>query len=107
MLRLRSWIRAIIRWGSATFLMADVVLLPAHARACAVCISWTEGQGLNGGFYWSALLLTALPFVVVAVIGAWVGCAAYRARPRHASGAARPRKLTRPVIASHAARRGL
>lgn len=90
MLHLRSWIRAIIRWGSATFLMAEVVLLPAKARACAVCISWTESRGLNGGFYGSALLLTALPFVVVAVIGAWVGCAAYRARPRQASGAAEP-----------------
>ena len=40
-----------------------------------------EGRGLNGGFYWSALLLTALPFAIVAVIGAWVGYAAWRARP--------------------------
>ena len=51
-------------------------LLPLEARACAVCLGWTEGQGLNGGFYWSALLLTALPFVVVAVIGAWLRRAA-------------------------------
>lgn len=62
------------------FPMAGVILLPAKARACEVCVTWTQGQGLNGGFYWSALMLTVLPFAVVAVIGAWVGLVAWRAR---------------------------
>ena len=52
-------------------LAAGATFFPADAEACAVCIGWAEGQGL-GGFYWSALLLTALPFAVIAAIGAWV-----------------------------------
>ena len=67
--------------GAAALLIAGWTLLPLEARACAVCLGWTDGQGLNGGFYWSALLLTALPFVVVGVIGAWVARAAQNARP--------------------------
>ena len=47
-------------------------LLPADAWACSVCVGWNEGQGLHAGFYVSALLLTALPFAVVAVIGVWL-----------------------------------
>jgi hypothetical protein len=52
-------------------LTAGWALLPPDAQACSVCVGWSEGQGLNGGFYWSALLLTALPFAVIAAIGAW------------------------------------
>lgn len=63
-----------------TFPMAGVALLPADALACSVCVGWTDGQGLNGGFYWSALLLTLLPFAVVAAIGAWAGYSARRGR---------------------------
>lgn len=65
-------------------LIAGWALLPPEARACSVCLGWSEGQGLNGGFYWSALLLTALPFVVVGVVGAWLTRAARRSRPRQA-----------------------
>lgn len=61
-----------------------------RAWACAVCIGWSDGQGLNSGFYSSALLLTALPFAILAVIGAWVGYTVYRARPRHARDRAEP-----------------
>ena len=53
-------------------ILVGVVLFPANARACAVCVGWGEGQGLHAGFYWSALLLTTLPFALVAVIGAWL-----------------------------------
>jgi hypothetical protein len=60
------------RWKALAILTAGVVLLPLPAWACSVCVSWTEGRGLSAGFYWSALLLTALPFVVVAVIGVWL-----------------------------------
>jgi hypothetical protein len=61
-------------------LTAGWALLPPDAQACSVCVGWSEGQGLNGGFYWSALLLTALPFVVVGVIGAWLTRAARLSR---------------------------
>lgn len=58
-----------------------VTLLPARAWACAVCIGWGEGQEpLATGFYWSALLLTALPFAVVVTIGAWIGYVVRHAR---------------------------
>ncbi len=60
--------------------MAGMFLLPTVAQACSVCVGWAEGQGLNGGFYWSALLLTALPFAVIAVIGVWVSRGAWLAR---------------------------
>lgn len=55
--------------------LAGVVaaLLPAGADACAVCVGWGgEGQGLTPGFYWSALVLTTLPFVAVGVAGLWL-----------------------------------
>ena len=71
MLSLASWISATLGWQARIFLMAGVALFPIEAWACSVCIGWTEGRGLNGGFYWSALLLTALPFAVIAAIGAW------------------------------------
>ena len=61
-----------LRRCAVAILIAGLALLPPEAQACSVCLGWTEGQGLNGGFYWSALLLTLLPFAVVAVIGAWV-----------------------------------
>jgi hypothetical protein len=53
-------------------LAAGGALLPVKALACAVCVGWGDGQGLNAGFYWSALFLTALPFAVIAAVGAWV-----------------------------------
>lgn len=63
-----------------SILFAGAMLLTRDVQACSVCIGWTEGQGLTGGFYWSALLLTALPFAVVAAIGAWLVRAARRPR---------------------------
>jgi hypothetical protein len=54
-------------------LAAGLALLPAAADACAVCVEWgREWQGLNPGFYWSAVLLTVLPFVLVAAAGVWL-----------------------------------
>jgi hypothetical protein len=47
---------------------------------------------MNGGFYWSALLLTALPFAIVAVIGAWVRYTLWRG-PRRISEMAEPRAI--------------
>lgn len=72
MLRRTSW-----TWS---VLFAGVTLLTRDVQACSVCVGWTGGQGADSGFYWSALLLTALPFAVVAVIGAWLVRAARRPR---------------------------
>lgn len=76
----------VVRRGAGPLVIAAAAFLPAEAWACSVCVGWTEGQGLNGGFYWSALLLTLLPFTVVAVIGAWLGYAFRRVRSRPATG---------------------
>jgi hypothetical protein len=48
-----------------------LALTPTGASACAVCVGGV-GESGTAGFYWSALLLTALPFAVIAAIGAWV-----------------------------------
>jgi len=54
-------------------LAAMPLLGPVAAEACAVCIGGgREGTGLNPGFYWSAVVLTVLPFVAVVVAGAWL-----------------------------------
>lgn len=80
MLRRPSRIRATLGREAGCLLSAGVALLPGNAWACAVCVGWTGRQGTDSGFYWSALLLTALPFAVVAVIGAWLVRAARRPR---------------------------
>jgi hypothetical protein len=92
--RRTSSVREILWREAGALLVAGGSLLPIETQACSVCVGWTEGKGLNGGFYWSALLLTALPFVVAAVIGAWLGYATRLSRPRrpHAAGAPEPRE---------------
>ena len=57
---------------AVALLIAGWTLVPLEARACAVCIGWMGGGDADWGYYWSALLLTLLPFAVVMVIGAWV-----------------------------------
>jgi hypothetical protein len=67
----------------AGILATALALLATEASACPAC--WSAEQGLNGGFYWSALLLTLLPFAVVASIGLWIGFATRRVFRRPAS----------------------
>jgi hypothetical protein len=71
------------------------ILGPVVAEACAVCVGWgRENAGLNPGFYWSAVLLTMLPFVAVVVAGAWlhrhVSAAGRRSAPGSAVGPESP-----------------
>jgi len=69
----RPGARLAVDRAGRTGLAAGLALLPAAADACAVCVDWgREWQGLNPGFYWSAVLLTALPFVLVAAAGVWL-----------------------------------
>jgi hypothetical protein len=76
--------------GLAVLAAAHAVLLPAPAAACAVCVDWgREWQGLNAGFYWSAVFLTALPFVLVGAAGLWLRRLAAAAAPRPGAGAER------------------
>ena len=58
-----------------------VTLAPGGAHACAVCVGWGDSGFGTLGFYWSALLLSLLPFSVVAIIGAWVHRASRRKPP--------------------------
>jgi hypothetical protein len=69
-------------WGAAGLLGT---LMPLEAWACAVCIA-SGDAGPNWGYYWSWLLLTALPFVLVGAVGAVLGLSRRRGRrpPREA-----------------------
>lgn len=50
-------------------LSAWVPRVPGLAEACSVCVGpGSEERGLGAGFYWSALLLTLLPFVLAAAL---------------------------------------
>ena len=71
---------------AAAVVIAGWALFPLEARACSVCIGWTGGADADWGYYWSALLLTLLPFAVVAVVAAWVR----RALRREARGRTEP-----------------
>ncbi|MEK6666790.1 MAG: hypothetical protein AABZ20_10235 [candidate division NC10 bacterium] len=75
---------------AAAVVIAGWALFPLEARACSVCIGWTGGADADWGYYWSALLLTLLPFAVVMVIGAWVRRALRREAPADASGRTEP-----------------
>jgi heme exporter protein D len=69
---------------AAALLIAGWTLHPLEARACAVCIGWMGGVDADWAYYWSALLLTLLPFAVVAVVAAWVRHAFLRSPRRDA-----------------------
>ncbi len=60
-------------------------LLPAVAKACAVCGigPGVEGDPTARGFYWGILFLMAMPFVVTGSIGAWLVYRYWRASAGH------------------------
>jgi hypothetical protein len=63
-------------------LIGVALLVPAVARACAVC---GMGPGVAGdptarGFYWGILFLMAMPFAVAGSIGAWLVYRYWRVR---------------------------
>jgi hypothetical protein len=62
---------------SFAFWVSAVLLLPARALACAVCV---DGTKPDFGFLWSALFLMAVPLVMAGVIGGFFYSAARRAR---------------------------
>jgi len=69
-----------IRAAALGALSAGVALVSTNAEACSVCVGWPGEQGANVGYYWSAILLTALPFLLVAVFGVWMRHTVRRAR---------------------------
>lgn len=60
---------------------ACALALRAEVLACPKCYGAT-GAGTLKGFYWSAAILTALPFVVVATVAGWVAWTARRSGSR-------------------------
>src|SRR3990170_4866337 len=64
--------RGMLGRRAVAVLIAGWTLHPLEARACAVCIGWMGGVNADWAYYWSALLLTLVPFAVVMVIGAWI-----------------------------------
>ena len=61
-------------------LSAGVAFVSTNAEACSVCVGWPGEQGVNAGYYGSAILLMALPFVLAVVFGLWVRYTLRRAR---------------------------
>ena len=60
-------------------LSAWAARVPGLAEACAVCVGpGSESRGLGAGFYWSALFLTLLPFVLAAALAVSIGGIARR-----------------------------
>jgi hypothetical protein len=56
-----------------------VLLAPALAHACAVCLTGAGDDSVTEAFNWSVLFLMATPYTVV---GAIVGCLIYAKRGR-------------------------
>lgn len=55
------------------FLLAGILLLPALAQACPNCFAAvSDGTRLDAGWFWSFLLLLAMPAAVVGSIGGWI-----------------------------------
>lgn len=80
-----------VRAALGTLAAGASVLLPGIADACSVCVGpGSEGRGLTAGFYWSALLLTALPFAIAGIVGAWVVRTARRDPKESGRGATEP-----------------
>lgn len=72
-------------------LSAWSALVPGLAGACSVCVGpGGEERGLGVGFYWSALLLTLLPFVLAAALAVSIGGVVRRADPGPAPEPRRP-----------------
>ena len=66
-------------------LIGAVLLVPAVARACAVCGLGPDvaGDPTARGFYWGILFLMAMPFAVAGSIGAWLVYRYWRASESH------------------------
>lgn len=52
--------------------IAALAWMPAEALGCPVCYGWTQGGGNRAGFYWSAVLLSLLPFGLVGALALWL-----------------------------------
>jgi hypothetical protein len=55
------------------FIWVLVLIVPAIASACSVCLGGAEGNDpLTDAFNWSVLFLMAMPYAVVGSIGGWI-----------------------------------
>jgi hypothetical protein len=79
-------VRALRRDGSAlAVILAGLTwLVPAVARACAVCGAGPDvaGDPTARGFYWGVLFLMAMPFAVFGSIAGWLVYRYWRAHGR-------------------------
>jgi len=49
-----------------------VILVPALARACSVCVTGGDNDPTSNAFNWSVLFLMATPYTVVGSIAGWL-----------------------------------
>lgn len=61
----RCFFLAILVWVS-------VVLFPASARACAVCVTGAANDPVTDAFNWSVIFLMATPYSVVGSVAGWL-----------------------------------
>jgi alpha-beta hydrolase superfamily lysophospholipase len=52
--------------------LANMLLAPALAHACAVCLTGAGDDPVTDAFNWSVLFLMAAPYTVVGVIAGWL-----------------------------------
>ena len=57
--------------GLTVALVAVVLLNPVAAAACPACFSAASEQS-RLAYYWTAALMTLLPFTIVGAIGGWL-----------------------------------
>jgi hypothetical protein len=52
--------------------LASMLLAPALAHACAVCLTGAGDDPVTDAFNWSVLFLMAAPYTVVGAIAGWL-----------------------------------
>jgi hypothetical protein len=82
--RFASVARAIALLGGLAVLGTLVVPAGAHAQGCAMCKTAIDGanDALAAAFNTSTLFLIAMPYSLVAAVGAWIALGARRRQRR-------------------------
>jgi hypothetical protein len=73
--------------------ISSVLLAPALAHACAVCVTGAGDDPVTDAFNWSVLFLMATPYTVVGAIVGWLVYAKRRSSEKaNTEGAGEPLK---------------
>jgi hypothetical protein len=70
--------------------LANMLLAPALAHACAVCLTGAGDDPVTDAFNWSVLFLMAAPYTVVGAIAGWLVYAKRRTAKTDTESAGQP-----------------